>query len=195
MRQNNAEASFDAALSQDDPLALILSPNRARKQTPTARPFPSHPASAKIPGRIARFSPCEGCSDRFFVNVMMSRRPAGCVARRREDWLSCQAARRSLRAFWTSPYWFNFDTLGRCCPSACLRPIVSTDRQSAFTDGPVACRRTATVTFTKNRSEHPPHGHGALHAPVVRNTAVRSPKPVLWLPRRLDPSPFTRGSE
>jgi len=35
---------------------------------------------------------------------MMSRRPAGCVARRWEDWPSCLVARRSLRAFWTSPF-------------------------------------------------------------------------------------------
>jgi len=35
---------------------------------------------------------------------MMFRRPAGCVAWRREDWPSCQAARHILRAFWTSPF-------------------------------------------------------------------------------------------
>jgi len=34
---------------------------------------------------------------------MTSRRPAGCVAQRRTDWSSVQAARRRLRAFWTSP--------------------------------------------------------------------------------------------
>ena len=42
----------------------------------------------------------------------MSRRPAGCVVRRREDWPSCQVARRSRRAFWTSPHRFEFKTLG-----------------------------------------------------------------------------------
>jgi len=33
----------------------------------------------------------------------MIRRLAGYVAWRREDWLSCQAVRRSLQAFWSSP--------------------------------------------------------------------------------------------
>jgi len=42
--------------------------------------------------------------DLFHAPGMTSRRPAGCVARRRtEDWPSVQAARRRLWAFWTSP--------------------------------------------------------------------------------------------
>jgi len=38
------------------------------------------------------------------VGGMMSRRLAGCAARRREDWPSFQVARRSLRAFRASPF-------------------------------------------------------------------------------------------
>jgi len=34
---------------------------------------------------------------------------------------------------------------GRPCLSACLRSIVSTDGQSAFADGPVACEQTGPV--------------------------------------------------
>ncbi len=40
----------------------------------------------------------------FCIGGMLSRRPTGCVAWRREDWPSWQAARRSLWAFWTSPF-------------------------------------------------------------------------------------------
>jgi len=43
---------------------------------------------------------------------MMPGRHAGCVAWRGEDWLSCQAARRSLRAFQASPHHFQFNRLG-----------------------------------------------------------------------------------
>lgn len=78
----------------------------------------------------------------------MSKRLAGCVAQRRSDWPSVQAARRSLRAFWTSPY-------GPALSVRILRPIVSTDSQSAFADGPAACERIEPVTLTQNESEHP----------------------------------------
>jgi len=37
---------------------------------------------------------------------------------------------------------------GRNCLSACLRSAVSTDGQSAFVDGHVACEQTVTVTPT-----------------------------------------------
>ena len=44
---------------------------------------------------------------------------------------------------------------GRDCLSACLRSAVSTDGQSAFADGPVACEQTVAVPPTQNGSEHP----------------------------------------
>src|ERR1700751_1186898 len=77
---------------------------------------------------------------------MMSGRLAGCVAWRREDWPSCQAARRSLRAFQTSPHPVELNMLGPPCLSACLRSAVSTDGQSAFADGPVAFEQTGGGT-------------------------------------------------
>ena len=42
----------------------------------------------------------------------MSRRFAGYGAWRREDWPSCQAARHSLRTFWTSSNHLKFNLLG-----------------------------------------------------------------------------------
>jgi hypothetical protein len=54
---------------------------------------------------------------------MLSRRRAGCGAWRREDWLSFQAARRSLRVFWTSPRHFKFNT---------LRPVLSVRMPSSL---------------------------------------------------------------
>jgi len=42
----------------------------------------------------------------------MSRRLAECVVRGWEDWPSFQAARHTLRAFWTSLHHFTFNTLG-----------------------------------------------------------------------------------
>ena len=77
---------------------------------------------------------------------MMPGRLAGCVAWRGEDWPSCQAARRSLRAFQASPRQFKSNVRGQPCLSACLRSVVSTDGQSAFADGPVACEQTGLVT-------------------------------------------------
>jgi len=65
-----------------------------------------------------RFMLPKGCSDLFHAPGMTSRRPAGCAARRREDWPSCQAARRSLRAFWTPPRRFDSTCGGHtvCAP-------------------------------------------------------------------------------
>ena len=54
----------------------------------------------------------QGCSDQLCAGVTMSRRPAGDAAWRREDWPSCQTARHRLRAFWTSPHHFEFNTWG-----------------------------------------------------------------------------------
>jgi hypothetical protein len=71
---------------------------------------------------------------------------AGCVAWRREDWPSCQAARRSLRAFQTSPHHFEFNLLGPALSVRMPQVPVSTDNQSAFADGPVACGQTGLVT-------------------------------------------------
>jgi len=76
---------------------------------------------------------------------MMPGRLAGCVAWRGEDWPSCQAARRSLRAFQASPHHFQFIRLGPALSVRCLRSVVSTDSQSAFADGPVAREQTGLV--------------------------------------------------
>jgi len=64
---------------------------------------------------------------------MTSRRPAGCVARRRADWPSVQAARRSLRAFWTSPPHFNSIRWGR---TVCAPRFVPPPRQTTSLPSP-----------------------------------------------------------
>jgi len=43
------------------------------------------------------------------------------------------------------PIIFNSIGWGQPCLSACLRSVVSTDSQSAFADGPVACEQTGLV--------------------------------------------------
>jgi len=77
---------------------------------------------------------------------MMSGRLAGCAAWRREDWPSCQAARRSLRAFQTSPHRVEFNLLGPALSVRMPQVLVSTDSQSAFADGPAPCEQTGRVT-------------------------------------------------
>jgi len=67
---------------------------------------------------------------------MMPGRPAGWVAWRGEDWPSCQAARRSLRAFQASPHHFQFNRFGASpvCPHAFGPP----SRQTASLPSPTA---------------------------------------------------------
>ena len=75
------------------------------------------PDSPNTSWRNASF---KGCSDQPCAGAMMSRRPAGCVARRREDWPSGQAVRRDLRAFWASPNPLKLSMMGRGCLPTCL---------------------------------------------------------------------------
>jgi hypothetical protein len=63
---------------------------------------------------------------------------------------------------------------GRLCLSAYLRPIVSTDGQSAFADGPVVCEQTEPVTPTQNGSEHPVSWGGRV-IPIILVRAVKAP--------------------
>jgi hypothetical protein len=58
----------------------------------------------------------------------------------------CRVARRSLRAFQTSPHHFEFNLLEPALSVRMPQVPVSTMRQSAFADGPVACEQTGLVT-------------------------------------------------
>jgi hypothetical protein len=57
----------------------------------------------------------------------------------------CRVARRSLRAFQTSPHHFEFNMLGPALSVRMPRVPVSPDGQSAFGDSPVACEQTGLV--------------------------------------------------
>ena len=94
--------------------------------TPPAQNRSEYPGTSIIAGLVPRAGssgrthcfPDGGCSDQIYADGMMSRRLARCVARRREDGRSCQAARHRLRAFWTSPRQFKILAQG---PSLSVR--------------------------------------------------------------------------
>jgi len=76
---------------------------------------------------------------------MMPGRLAGCVAWRREDWPSCQAKRRSLRAFQASPHHFQFIRLGPAL-SVRMPSVRRLDRQPVcLRRRPGGCEQTGLV--------------------------------------------------